>query len=162
MEDHLFLIIAKGHILKPHIARKLRIGHTAVAVGMLPGPHTGTLPALGDHSVRILSGIDQSYIAFILFRFFIDQGENTLRACQSHDNGIKLLGHLHKGLGKALCKLQVGSHHTQGNAADSQHRQETSQHCRKHKLHISNVSDHRPHNVGKGIGLRSTFKKRFI
>ena len=162
MEDHLFIIITKGHILKPNVACKLCIGHTAVAVGMLPGPHAGTLLTFRNHPVRILSGIDQSYIAFILFRLLINQGKNTFRACQSHDNGVKLLGHLHKGLGKALCKLQVGSHHTQGNAADSQHRQETSQHCRKHKLHISNVSDHRPHNVGKGIGLRSTFKKRFI
>ena len=162
MEDHLFIIITKDHILKPNVARKLCIGHTAVAVGMLPGPHAGTLPALGDHSVRILSGIDQSYIAFILFRFFIDQGENTLRACQSHDNGIKLLGYLHKGLGKALCKLQIGSHYTQGNAADPHHRQEPSQHGRKHKLHISDISDHRPHDICEGICLGSTFKKRFI
>src|SRR5699024_8877374 len=142
---------------------QFRVGHGTIRLmRMLPCPHTSSLFALDHIAVCILADIDQCHISFVHFRLFIHHREDPLRAGKRHDNGVKLLCHLHERLGKALCKLKVGSHNTKGDATHSHDGQESSKYRRKYKLQVSNVSDNRSHHVCKGICVCSTVIKFLI
>ena len=129
---------------------------------MFPCPHTGSFFAFYNISIFIFSCIDQSYITFIFFRFFIDQIENTFCPCQCHNNRVKLLRHLHKRLCKALGELQVRSHNAKCDTANSCNRKNTTQNCCQYKLQVTDISDHRSHHVTVFVCLCRTFKKCFI
>ncbi len=88
--------------------------------------------------------------------------EDTLRACKGHDDGVKLLGDLHERLGEASGKLQVGSHDTQGDAADSQNREHAAAHRGQNELQVSHISDDGTHHTGKGMGGRGALKQPLV
>ena len=129
---------------------------------MLPGPHSGSFFAFDNIAVLVFFRIDQCYVSLVFFRFFIDQSKNTLCSGKCHNNGVKLLRHLHKRLCKALCKLQIRCHNSQSDPSDSHNRKESSKYRDQYKLQVSDVSDYRSHHICKGIRLCSTFKERLV
>ena len=162
-QDYFIFIVAKGHILKNNISGQLCIGNRTVCrMRMFPCPHSCALLTFCNISVFVLSGIYKSHITFIFFRLLVDQLENTLCSCKRHNNGVKLLSHLHKRLSKAFCKLKVGSHNSKSDSAYSDNRKETAQNCCKNKLKISDISDYRSHHICKSICSGSAFKKSFV
>ena len=162
MQDYLFIHITKGHVVELHVALELRVGDAAVLMRVLPGPKAGSLRAFLQGAVRLLFRIDQGDIAVVHLRLFVDHPENPLSACQGHDNGVELLGHLHEGLGEALGKLQVSGHDAQGDAADIRYREKAAQNSRQHKLQVAQVADDGAHHVGEGVGLCSAFIKAVV
>ena len=58
---------------------------------MLPRPDSRTVRRLCQIPLFIITGIHQFHISAVLFRFLIQQSEYSLRACNSHDDGIQLL-----------------------------------------------------------------------
>ena len=105
------LIVAKSYIFEPYITFELCVRYrTVCGMRMFPCPHARSLLALCDVSVGIFFRIDESYITFVILRLLIDQVKDTLCTGKCHDDGVKLLCHLHERLCKALGKLQVGSH----------------------------------------------------
>ena len=87
-----------------------------------------------DVSAGISFGIDKRNITFIGLRLFINQGKDSFSSCQSHNDGVKLLGYLHKRLGKTLGKLQVGGHDAERNAAHTGNRENTTENSSQHEL----------------------------
>ena len=163
MKNCFILVITKGHIFESHITLKLSIRYRTICrMRMLPCPHTGSFSALCNISIAILFCIDKSYIAIIVFRLLIDQIEDTLCTCKSHDDGVKLLCDLHERLSKALGELKIGSHHSKCDSADSCDREDSAKHCGQNKLQISDVSDNRSHHVTIFICLCRTFKESFV
>ena len=108
------------------------------------------------------NGIDESYITFVILRLLIDQVKDTLCTGKCHDDGVKLLCHLHERLCKALGKLQVGSHDTKCDPPNSCNGKDPAENCCQDKLQVSDVSDYRSHHICKGICLCSTFKERLV
>ena len=135
LKDYFIRVIAESYILEADISCKFCIGYRAVCrMRMLPCPHAGSFFAFCNISLGIFFRINKLYITFIFFRLLIDQVEDSFSTCKRHDNGIELLCHLHEGLGKALCELQIGSHNTQSDAAYSCYREKSSQNCCEHEL----------------------------
>ena len=86
MQDDFVRIVTKIHFFHAHIARQARIGHAAVrAVRMLPCPDICTLAAFDQFPVFFFC-INQSYIAIVCLRLFIQQAENTVCTRKTHDN----------------------------------------------------------------------------
>ena len=71
-------------------------------MGMLPRPYAGALAAFLDGAVLVLPGVDQRHVAFVRLGLFIQQGEETVRARQTHDDHVHLVGHLADGAGELL------------------------------------------------------------
>ena len=118
MKNNFVFIISKCHIFEPYISGQFRISRRAIFVSRLfPCPHTGTFCTFSNRSILIFFCIDQCDGTGILFRFFVNELEDTFCSGKCHNDGIKLLCDLHKWLGKALCKLQVRSDDTDGNTA---------------------------------------------
>ena len=101
---------------------------------MFPCPHAGTFFTFDDVAIGISFCIDKCYIAFVCLRFFVDQGKDSISSCQSHNDGVELLCHLHKRLGKTLGKLQVGGHDAERNAAHTGNRENTTENSSQHEL----------------------------
>ena len=163
MEHHVVRRVAEGHVVEAHIASQFLIGDGAVRlVRMLPCPQAGALFALGDIAVRVFLRVDQFYIAVVYLRLFIHHVEDSLRACQRHDDGVKLLRHLHERLGKALRELQVGRHNAQRDISDARHREEASEYCGEHELQIAQVADDGSHHTGKCMGVGRAVEEPFV
>ena len=163
LKDYFIRVIAEGYILEADISCKFCIGYGAVSgMRMLPCPHAGSFFAFCDISLSIFFRINKLYITFIFFRLLIDQVEDSFSTCKGHDNGIELLCHLHEGLGKALCELQVRGHDTQSDAAYSCYREKSSQNCCEYELQVTDISDDRTHHVGVFVGVGGAFKESFI
>ena len=158
VEDGLFGNVAEVHILQGDIALQLGIGDgTLCCVGMLPCPAAGALFGLGDVAVFVDLGIDQLDIAFVLFRHLIHQIEDTLGACQSHNDGIHLAGDLVDGHCEVTGQVHKGDQVTQGQqaavGADHQHTAHDGQHG---ILDIAQVVVDGAHHVGEltgGVGV---------
>ena len=101
---------------------------------MFPCPHAGTFFTFDDVAIGISFCIDKGYIAFVCLRFFVDQGKDSLSSCQSHNDGVELLCHLHKRLGKTLGKLQVGSHDTECDATHAGNGEDSTEYGCQYKL----------------------------
>ena len=101
---------------------------------MFPCPHSGMFFTFDDVSAGISFGIDKRNITFIGLRLFINQGKDSFSSCQSHNDGVKLLGYLHKRLGKTLGKLQVGSHDTECDATHAGNGENTTENSSQHEL----------------------------
>ena len=163
VEHHVIRRVTECHIVETHIAFQFLISDGAVRlVRMLPRPQAGALFALGDIAVRVFLRVDQFYIAVVYLRLFIHHVEDSLRACQRHDDGVKLLRHLHERLGKALCELQVGRHNTQRDIADARHGEEASEYRGEHELQVAQVSNDGPHHAGKCMGVGRAVKEPFV
>ena len=157
MQNHLIVRIAKGQIEEPHVSLQLRIGNASVRLMRVPpGPQPRSFLTFRDVAVRILLRIHQGYIAVIHFRLLIHQAEDPLCARQGHDDGVKLLCHLHEGLGEALGKLQIRHNGSDGQAADSRKQQNAAQNRGQHELDVADISHHRPHDAGKRMRLGGT------
>ena len=118
MKNNFIFIIAKCYVFESYISGQFGISCSAIFVSRLfPCPHTGTFCAFSNRSILIFFCIDQCDGTGILFRFFVNELEDTFCSCKCHDDGIELLCDLHEWLGKALCKLQVRSNDTDGNTA---------------------------------------------
>ena len=114
---------------------------------MFPCPHAGTFFTFDDVAIGISFCIDKCYIAFVCLRFFVDQGKDSISSCQSHNDGVELLCHLHKRLCKALGKLQIGRHNTKSDSAYSCNRKYTAENRRQYKLQVSDISDNWSHHI---------------
>ena len=120
MQHHVIRLISKAHVKETDITFQLCIGNRAVCLmGMFPCPHTGSLFYFFDRAIFSLARVDQCHITFIYFRLLVHHLEDTLRTCESHDNGVKLLRDLHEWLREALGKLQIRCHHSERDIADS-------------------------------------------
>ena len=141
-------IISKGYILKSYITFQLCIGYGAICrMRMFPCPHAGSLFAFYNVAILIFSCIDKCYITLILFWFLIDQIENSFRTGKRHDDGIKLLCHLHERLSEAFGELQIGSHNTKCDSSDACYRKDSSENRRQYKLQVSDISDNWSHHI---------------
>ena len=122
-QNYFIRVITKSNIFETYISCQLCVAYrTVCGMRMFPCPHTCSFFAFCDVSIGIFLRIDKFYIAFILFRFLINEPEDSFCTSQSHNDCVKLLCHLHKRLCEALCKLQIGSHDTKSDAADSCYR----------------------------------------
>ena len=111
MEYDLIFLIAKVYIHHPYIAGQTGIGDGSIRlVGMLPGPHMGSLLGFHQHSVFFLY-LGQGHIAAVGFRLLVQQSENPLRAGDPHNHRVDLMGNLADSAGKLLGHIQEGHHH---------------------------------------------------
>ena len=163
VEDGFVLIVAKSYIFEPYITFELCVRYrTVCGMRMFPCPHARSLLALCDVSVGIFFRIDESYITFVILRLLIDQVKDTLCTGKCHDDGVKLLCHLHERLCKALGKLQVGSHDTKCDSPNSCNGKDPAENCCQDKLQVSDVSDDRSHHVTVFVRLCRTLKKSLV
>ena len=97
-------------------------------------PHAGTTFTFYVLPIGLSFCIVKCSIAFVCLRFSVDQRKLSLSPSQSHNDGVELLGHLHKWLGKTLGKLQVGGHDAERNAAHTGNRENTTENSGQHEL----------------------------
>ena len=85
--------------------------------------------------------------------FFIQQGEDTGAASQSHDDRVQLHGDLSDGLVEALIKGQEAGQLAQRQAADAADGQRTADHSAEHVAQVAQlaVDGHRHQRVGVGL-----------
>ena len=94
---------------------------------MFPCPGSGTFFAFIKVAVMVeRPGIDKGNIAVVLFRFLIDQAEDTFRAGKRHDNRVKLLRDLAERLVEASGHLQEGCNGSQRQRRDTGNGKKTS------------------------------------
>ena len=96
MKDDLVGHIAEVDVDQLDVAFELLIGDRAVRlVGVSPRPSAGTSGAFAqDLAVVVDDRVDQGDIALVRFGFLVEEAEDTLRARDSHDDGVDLHGHL--------------------------------------------------------------------
>src|SRR5699024_3520667 len=104
----------------------------------------------------------KGYITFIHFRLLIDHIEDPFCTCKCHDNGVELLCYLHKRLGKAFCKLEIGRHDAERDSAYSCHGEKASEYCCEYKLQVPDISDDRSHHVCKCIRIGCAVVELFV
>ena len=158
MEHRLLRHIAEVHMLHIDVALQLLVGGGIVRlVVVLPGPAAGALPGFVDGAVLIDAGVDQVDIALILLRLLIHQVENPLRACQSHDDGVDLVGNLVDGHVEAPGQDHEGHQAAQGQHFPiGQHHHHAPHHRQDGVLDVAQVVVDGAHDVGKlsgGIGV---------
>ena len=156
-----FRCIAEVYPVHNYVALQLRVCDGTVMMGMLPGPDTGTLRHL-HQLVTLIAGIDQGHITAVLLRGLIHQVEDSLRACQGHNDRVKLLGNLGNRLVEASCQLQEGGKTAQGQAADPADGQQRSYNGGQHIIDISNISHYRHQHVGIDVRVAGTVKELVV
>ena len=105
-QNNFVRVISECNIFESDISCQFCISNGAICrMWMFPCPHACSLFAFCDIAVGILSCINKFYVTFILFRLLVNEPEDTFCTCKCHNNGIKLLCHLHEWLGKALGEL---------------------------------------------------------
>ena len=120
VEHQLLFVVAKVHVVKDHAALQPGIGDGAVGlVGVPPGPYVGALLGLGPLALSILLGVDQLYVAVVLFRLLIHQIEDPLGAGGGVDHEVDLLAYLGDGLGEALVEAHKGDDGAQCDACQA-------------------------------------------
>ena len=114
MENDLIRIISKINVIETDIAFQRDIGCCAVVlVEVLPGPEPCLFLGFSQLTVDFL-GINQVDIAFILFRLFIQQGENTFCPGNAHHNRVDLGRNLLNGSGELPAHPEEGDNHCNG------------------------------------------------
>ena len=135
MKHHVVFRISERHIIKSHVAFQLRICHCAVCLmRMFPCPQACSFFTLRKISLCILLCVYKSNISFVYFRLFIHQRKDAFRTGQRHDDGVELLGNLHKRLSKALRKLKIRRHHAKRNVSDAEYRKRAAQYSSQNEL----------------------------
>ena len=94
VQDFFIRLVAEVHVDKAHVAAQLAVADLAVVVRVLPRPVAGVMVALGDRAVGGDVRVDERDEAIVCLGFFVDEGEDALRARARHDDGVDLLGEL--------------------------------------------------------------------
>ena len=153
VQDDFALIVAEVHILKDDVALQLGVSDSAIGVLLFPGPDAGGLVGLGQGVVGLELGMHQGDVALVDLGLFIQQGEDTGAASQSHDDCVQLHGDLSDGLVEALIKGQEAGQLAQRQAADAADGQRTADHSAEHIAQVAQlaVDGHRHQRVGVGL-----------
>ena len=164
MQNGLLRHIAEVHVEHGDVALQFGVGGGIVRlVVMLPCPVAGALGSLGDVAVLVDLCVDQMDIALILFRLLVHQLEDPLRAGQSHDDGVDLLGDLVDGLVEGTGQSQEGDQLAHGQqrtaGADSQQAADDGENS---VLDVAQIVVHRAHNVGVSAGLEGVFPQLVV
>ena len=138
MQYNLLIIITEIHTIEYDFTFHLHIIHTAIILMcMFPCPALGSFFTLCEFSVFFFR-IDQCYITFIQFFFFIHQLKNTVGPGHRHNNCI----HLHTDLvdrhTEALIKCQEACQTSEGKTSDLSKCQHTPD---DRTDHITDISD---------------------
>ena len=160
VQNRLFRRVAEVDVEEAHVAHQASVGERAVVVGMLPRPHACALAALLDGAVFLLAGVDQRHIALVGLRLFIQQGKETVRARQAHDDHVHLVGYLADGAGELLGHVEEGHDDAdaKGHAGDAdvgdvrQHQRAADQ--GDDDVHdVADVAQKRHQHVGKAVAV---------
>ena len=165
MEHYLFRRIAEIYIIETHIAPQLRICYAAVIIALLPCPYMSTLLAFAETAVLIFSGVDESYLSIITFRFFVKQRKDTVSSCQTHYDHVYLVGYLAYRSCKLFCHVQerYDDAYAERHSGDAYIRhirkQERSSYQRNDYIHyISYVAQKRHEDVCKTVAVSCIIK----
>ena len=153
VQHDLARVVAEIDILKDDVALELGIGGCAVGVLLFPGPGAGGFLGLGQGIVRAELGVDKGDISLVDFGLFVQQGEDTRAASQSHDDRVQLHGDLGDGLVEALVKGQEAGELAQCQAADAADRQRTADHGAEHIAQVAQLAVDRHGHQRVGVGL---------
>ena len=107
-------------------------------------------------------GIDKGNIAVVLFRFLIDQAEDTFRAGKRHDNRVKLLRDLAERLVEASGHLQEGCNGSQCQRRDTGNGKKTSDQSSQNVVQVAKVAHNRHHDVCVFVCTGCAFTKFFV
>ena len=90
MKNRFLLVIAEVNILESDISGQTGITILLRCFLILPCPDLGALLALNELAILFLR-VDEGHISLILLRCLINQVEDTLCTCHTHDNRINLV-----------------------------------------------------------------------
>ena len=169
MQDLFIRLVAEVHVDEAHVAAQLAVRGLTVVVRVLPCPVAGVVGALGDRAVRGNVGVDECDKAVICLSLFIDEGEDALRACARHDDGIDLLGELvdiarellghveerdeNRDIQRLAGKAQVRNADKQQHAAHER---------QSHIEEVADVADDGAEHAGIGVGAVAVFKEGVV
>ena len=154
VEHHLIVAVAEIDVIHHDIALQLAIfGFARVLVRVLPRPEAGAAVAFGDDAVFVLLRVDEVHIAVVHFRRLIQQLKDALRACQRHDDGVRLLRDLVDRLVEALIQGQEGDQRANGQAEIAVGRQQTADHRAEHIAQVAHRHRQRHDGVGDAVGV---------
>ena len=136
---------------------------------VLPCPDIGFLCAFLQSAVCFFLRIDQRDVSVVGFRLFIQQCENTVRAGETHNHHVDLVGNLADGTCKLLGHVQEGNHDADaecqaGNAdiGSSCQQQAAADQSHDYVNDVSDVAEQRHQNVGISVCLFGILKQFII
>ena len=108
VQDDLLGNVAEIHVEEAHVAFELGIGDGTVRrVRVFPRPDSRALLALDELAV-LFPCVDEGDVAFVRLGFFVDERNDALRARDTHDDGVDLIGNLTDVVGELTGRLQEG------------------------------------------------------
>ena len=169
MQDLFVRLVAEVHVDEAHVAAQLAVRGLTIVIRVLPRPVAGVMVALGDRAVGGDVRVDERDEAVVCLSLFIDEGEDALRACARHDDGIDLLGELvdiarellghveerdeNRDIQRLAGKAQVRNADKQQHAAHER---------QSHIEEIADVADDGAEHAGIGVGAVAVFKEGVV
>ena len=164
MQHGLAFHVAEIHAAHAHVARQLYVAGTAVRRfgRQLPGPVFGALSRLLHGAVLCDADVHQGHLALVHLRLFVHQIEDALRAGQSHDDGVDLLGDHGDGAAEVLGKGEERRQISQGQTRIATDRDGAACDGDHHVLQIADVVHDGAEDVGIAVGPRGLHAQIFV
>ena len=147
VQHHLPLIVAKHHMVEPHVAPQ----GNQLPARLLPGPDAGVEGGLGHGAVLLLCGPHQLDLALVHLRLRLHDLEDALGAGHGGEDGVHLLGYLGDGLAHLPGVLQEGRQiaQSEGPRLDGEDSAHTAG---QGVVHIGQVAHDGHHDAAEDLG----------
>ena len=160
LQDQAAPLIAKVHVMEPHIAAQRHKGHVGAAA-VAPGPAAACAVRRGDQRPAggFLHGHEVDGALVGLGRF-LHGGEDTLGARQRRQQEVALLGELVDGHGGLAHKDQIAGQAAQVGPALHDHK--AAQHRDDRIVDIPDADHRRDHGGGVALGAGTGLAQFFV
>ena len=136
-------VVAEGNVFKAHVPAHA----DKLARGLFPCPNVRALAAFFKLAFFVHAGVYHNYVALVLFRLFVKQGEYPLRARKRAEHVVRLLAYFGHGHGEASGVLQKRAQ--RANVYYSGNAQQSAA-CGNYCIgNVGQVVHYRPHYAGK-------------
>ena len=118
VKDFLFGCVAEIDMVENDLTLKLCISQSAVAVGMLPCPHSGVLLDF-DYLAVLFFRVYEGNISVVGLGLFVHKGEDSLGTREGVDNRVELVRHLGYRVYKVAREHEERGYHAEGQRVDA-------------------------------------------